>query len=63
MTEYAEIFFDSLIIQTEEAVLLETSEGNKWIPKSLIEDEEIVDYNSELLVNIEAWFAKKQGLI
>lgn len=67
--EYVEIFFDECIKETDEAVLLnfdtETSFHNatKWIPKSCIKDESLTDYTSEMYIEIERWFAEKQGLI
>ncbi len=61
--EYVDIYYDKRIAKTEDAVLLETSEGGKWIPRSLIYEEKFVDYASGLLVQIERWFAEKEGLI
>ena len=62
-TEYVEIYYDECIVETEDAVLLETAEGNKWIPKSCIRDEKDIHYPSYLFVEVERWFAEKEELI
>jgi hypothetical protein len=53
--------------QTDRAVQFQTGFGEKWIPKSLIED---WDHDAELsdLVELETieipeWFAVKEGII
>ena len=67
--EYVEIFFGEYVKETDEAVLLSFDSDEpfnmrtKWIPKSCIEDESLVDYNSEMYVYIERGFAEKQGLV
>ena len=67
--EYVEIFYDECLKETDEAILLSFDSDEpfnmytKWIPKSCIEDESLVDYNSEMYIGIERWFAEKEELI
>lgn len=67
--EYAEIFYDRLVVETEEAVLLDFGSDDAfdanevWIPKSVIKDGHEIDYETELRIEVEQWFAEKQELI
>lgn len=67
--EYVEIFFDECLKETDEAVLLSFDSeepfnmNTKWIPKSCIKDESLIDYDSELCIEIERWFAEKEEFI
>ena len=67
--EYVEIFYDECLKETEEAVLLNFdtekvfNDATKWIPKSCIKDESLIDYNSEMYIEIERWFAEKEELV
>lgn len=61
--EYIDIYYDKRVAKIEDAILLETSEGGKWIPRSVIYEEKFVDYTSGLFVQVERWFAEKEGFI
>ena len=60
--EYAEICYE-YIHQTDEAVLI--SDGNRecWIPKSCIENSNGINFELDTVINVEEWFANKEGLI
>lgn len=67
--EYVEIFFDKCLKETDEAVLLSFDSDKpfdmytKWIPKSCIKDESLINYNPEMYIEVERWFAEKEELI
>ena len=60
--KYVEIFYDYRH-QTDEAVLVFDGDRDCWIPKSCIEDNDFMDYENDTVINVEEWFAKKEGLI
>lgn len=49
--------------QTDEAVLIFDGDRDCWIPKSCIEDNRLIDYENEGVINVEEWFAIKEGLV
>ena len=49
--------------QTDDAVLIFDGDRDCWIPKSCIEYGQLIDYESNNIINVEEWFAKKEGLI
>ena len=59
--EYAEISYE-YIHQTDEAVLIFNGDRNCWIPKSCVEDNDLMDYENDITINVEEWFAIKEGL-
>ena len=60
--EYAEIYYE-YIHQTDEAVLICDGDKECWIPKSCIENSSDIDFRYNTIINVEEWFAIKQGLI
>ena len=64
MTEYAEVDFDAITKETEQAILIRIDDQFHWIPRRLI-DEIMPDTGpgaaGTLLV--EEWFATQEGLI
>lgn len=65
MPEYVEIF-GVFVKETEMAVLiLNEFKENIWIPKSVIADwiDGITPPNEEIEIEIELWFAIKEGLV
>lgn len=67
--EYAEVYYDRLVVETAEAVLLDFGsddafDANKvWIPKSIVKNGHEIDYETELLIEVEQLFAEKQELV
>ena len=60
--EYVEISSEYMH-QTDDAVLIFDGDRDCWIPKSCIEYGQLIDYESNNIINVEEWFAKKEGLI
>lgn len=60
--EYAEISYEYKH-QTEEAVLINDGDKDCWIPKSCIENGDIIDFELNNIINVEEWFAEKEGLV
>ena len=55
-SEIIELAYDEIIKKTDEAILFDFGEVQKWIPKSLIEE-----YDKECVI-IPLWFAEKEEL-
>jgi len=60
--EYADIHYEYKH-QTEDAVLIFDGDRNCWIPKSCIENGDIMEFELNTIISVEEWFAKKEGLI
>ncbi len=60
--EYAEICYE-YIHQTDEAVLIFDGDRKCWVPKSCIENSSDIDFKYNTIINVEEWFAIKEGLI
>ena len=56
-TEFEIIEHAGKVRETDKATLFAFEEGEQWVPKSLIEDED------EETVSIPYWLAKKMGLL
>lgn len=63
MQEYVEINYDSCVVETDHAVLLNLGTGSVWIPKSNIENGFFFDYDNSKSVDVKLWFAEQEELI
>lgn len=62
--DYAELDFDECRDSTDGAVLLDIDGKHVWVPRSVIEPDEMPeqgDRNTSTFVRV--WFAEKEGLV
>jgi len=60
--EYAEICYEYKH-QTEDAVLIFDGDRDCWIPKSCIENGDIMEFELNNIIGVAEWFAINEGLI
>ena len=60
---YIDLVYDKCIKETENAVLLDFGDKEKWVPKSVIKDGFDIEYSKENTVDVTEWFAVKKELI
>lgn len=63
--EYVEVDYDQCTMTTEKAVLVRIDDDDVWLPDSVINHEERVPSIADGggCVEVEVWFATKEGLI
>lgn len=68
MTDYTQIDVD-YIRCTDKAILVkEPDHGEKWIPMSLIDVEDIIGFEDwgngdSITIGVKTWFLEKEGLV
>lgn len=63
--EWIDIEIDELVRVTPGAVLVQIGGKNTWIPKSVIEDVDLViepPWNEAQTIAVKRWFAKKEQI-
>lgn len=61
MSSYADVDFDSVLIETDGAILFNIDEEEIWIPLSVIDTDSFDEQDK--VVSVEIWYATKEGLI
>lgn len=51
-----------VIAATERAVLVELDGEERWFPRAVLRDGDAADKGDVIEVELEAWFASKEGL-
>lgn len=55
-----ELAYDRIVHQTALAILYDFGDQEAWVPKSVVEDDDGEDGG---VVEIQEWFAEKEGLL
>jgi hypothetical protein len=49
---------------TEKAILVETGEGQHWVPRSLLKDgTDVSERGDEGVIVVPGWFAEKENMV